>query len=406
MMALFDPDTDEFFRQIDDSAKTALGRGGNDRERIDRELLSRELDVKSWATLDIPPEPRLLGSLITPSARVFLVGRTGLGKTLLGHGMAGGMASGRGFLHWGSERPSRWLVIDGEMPTGLIKARAADLIRRVGEIPFGYLTIYSQDRAEEFERQIPGLGSLEPINTEGGQRFVMRLAKALNVEGILFDNVMSLITGDQKDEVPWSQTLSLVSRLTTEKIAQVWLDHTGHNAERQYGSATKAWRMDAVGLMTPLADYHAPGEVAFLLSFEPPGKARRRTPNNWADFQDTTIYLVDDRWTYRQDGKLRTARFSPVGKLWYEAFLNALCRSDTPGRTTRREWYNEAVRTGLAEAITDDDDRSSRDRKMAKLRKYISELRSAGLLAVDGDTVSDLRKSAGKDDPFKECPEP
>jgi hypothetical protein len=53
---------------------------------------------------------------------------------------------------------------------------------------------------------------------------------------------MFLIAGDQKDEVPWSETLPLVDKLTRLKIGQVWLDHTDHNTDRQYGSSTKAWR--------------------------------------------------------------------------------------------------------------------------------------------------------------------
>jgi hypothetical protein len=146
------------------------------------EALATALDVHSWAALDVEPEPRLLGDLITPSSRMFLVGRTGLGKTLLAHAMAAGMASGKGFLHWRSDRPSRWLVIDGEMPTALIKGRALDLIlrtRRTGDIPAGNLIIYALDRAEDFAQCLPGLGVLEPINTDSGREFVLRLAEAV-----------------------------------------------------------------------------------------------------------------------------------------------------------------------------------------------------------------------------------
>jgi hypothetical protein len=63
------------------------------------DVLATALDVHSWAALEIEPEPCFLGELITPSSRMFLVGRTGLGKTLLAHAMAAGMASGQGFLH-------------------------------------------------------------------------------------------------------------------------------------------------------------------------------------------------------------------------------------------------------------------------------------------------------------------
>jgi hypothetical protein len=260
------------------------------------EHLAALLDIHSWAGLDAPPEDKLLGDLITPSTRKFLVGRTGLGKTLLLHAMAAGMASGQGFLHWRSDRPSRWLIIDGEMPSALIKGRSEDTLRRT-EIPPGNLVIYSLDRAEEFARLIPGLGMLEPINTEAGQKFVLRLAEAVGAEGIGFDNTMPLISGDQREEIPWTQTLPLIAELTKRRIAQVYLDHTGHNTDRQYGAAVKAWRMDSVGIMTPLPGARRDREVAFSLSFEPPVKARRRTPDNWDDFATCTIRLAEDRWT-------------------------------------------------------------------------------------------------------------
>jgi hypothetical protein len=390
---------DDFIRREMDGAKAEEVHAAGERKPNghDDEIgaVPELLDVQTWANLDIPSEPRLLGNLITPSVRMFLVGRTGLGKTLIAYGMAAGMASGQGFLHWRSERPSRWLIIDGEMPTALIKKRATDLIRRAGDIPAGHLTIYSADRAEEFAHMAPGLGIIEPLNTEGGQRFVLKLASIVKADGIIFDNVMSLVPGDQKDEIPWSQTLPLVTELSKQKIGQVYLDHTGHNTDRQYGSATKAWRFDTVGLMTPLTDDRREhGEVAFTLSFDPPGKARRRTPENWSDFDTTIIRLTNDRWTSEPlTGTHTAAKLSPTGRLWYKALLDALSRTDTPGRTTRIAWYGEAARTDLAPKLSDDDSKIQRDRKLARLRKYGAELRSAGLIGIDGEMVSDLRKA-------------
>ena len=191
------------------------------------------------------------------------------------------------------------LLIDGEMPGELIKARRVDALRRADRPPPpGNLVIYSSELEEQIARICPSLGKLAPLNTEDGQNFVLALIDALGgVDVVIFDNVMSLVAGDQKDEVPWSDTRPLVQSLTTRRVGQVWLDHTGHNTDRQYGSATKAWRFDTVGLMIPLeAGESASGELAFTLSFERPGKARRRTPDRWADFETCRIRLRDDRW--------------------------------------------------------------------------------------------------------------
>jgi len=244
------------------------------------------LSIDAWAERDIPEPDRLLGDLITTTTRVFLVGRTGLGKTLLGLAIAAGIASGNGFLHWRSARAARVLYLDGEMPAELIKPRARDAIRRLGDarIPPGNLLIFGRDIDDEARRACPGLPPFAPLNTADGQKFLMALIDAIGgIDLLICDNVMSLIAGDQKDEVPWSETLPLVQALTNSRIGQLWLDHTGHNSDRQYGSSTKAWRFDAVGCMAPLADgENDPRSTGFTLSFDHPGKARRRTPDNWA----------------------------------------------------------------------------------------------------------------------------
>jgi hypothetical protein len=83
------------------------------------------LSAITWANLEIKPERRLLGDFVTSSTRAFIAGATGIGKTMFIYAMVGGMASGQGFLHWTCDRPSKWLIIDGEMPQVLVKARSA-----------------------------------------------------------------------------------------------------------------------------------------------------------------------------------------------------------------------------------------------------------------------------------------
>lgn len=261
------------------------------------------LSVEQWSTLYIQPSVTLLGELLTTTARIFLVGKTGLGKSLLLYGMGAGMASGAGFLHWRSSRPARVLIVDGEMPSELIKTRVMEAVSRAGStIKPGNLTIFARDSEEQFAKMFPHIGMFEPLNTPQGLQWLQRLIKALGgVDVILFDNVMSLISGDQKDEISWTGTLPLVQWLTSQQIGQVWADHTGHNTDRQYGSSTKAWRFDAVAVLTAV-DAVTPingGAVAFKLDFS---KARRRTPQNYRDFETRVIRLVDGVWSSESAG--------------------------------------------------------------------------------------------------------
>jgi len=351
------------------------------------------MDASAWAGLDIPPEPRLHGDLLTSTARVFVVGGTGLGKTQLAHGMAAGIASGAGFLHWRAERPVRVLLIDGEMSASLIRDRIGAALRRSHPVPPHNLVIYGLDRSDEFAARFPGIGAFEPLNTEKGHKFMLKLVEIVKPEVIIFDNVMSLIAGDQKDEVPWSETLPLVGRITALGIGQLWLDHTGHDRSRQYGSATKAWRFDAVGIMTAV-EGAADGVVAFQLSFDSPGKARRRSPANWQDFAPHTITLEDDTWSSQPAGKKVTAgglqRVKPSVERWYDALVSALCVSFEKGKATETEWFAEGVRQGLTEAILDDDNRTVKEKKRSGFRSAKRDLVTAKWIGINGETVSDL----------------
>ena len=349
--------------------------------------LAESLSIQAWAERDIPPPDRLLGDLVTTTSRIFLVGRTGLGKTMLGFGLAVGMAAGTGFLHWRSARPARVLYLDGEMPGELIKSRAIDALRRAGDHPPppGKLVIFARDSEEEFARRYPTLPAFAPLNTAGGQNFLLALIAALGgVDVIIFDNVMSLISGDQKDELSWTETLPLVASLTSKRIGQIWLDHTGHATDRQYGSATKAWRFDAVGIMaTPPSGQTNKDELAFTLSFEHPGKSRRRTPDNWHDFETCTVRLNADRWESEcASGPSPLRRMSPMAAQFHGALLDALSIADVPGQTTRSGWYAECVRVGISEPLVAADTPAARRSKQASFRKYVSELRAAGLIGL------------------------
>lgn len=363
--------------------------------------LSAFLAIETWAERDMPAPDRLLGDLMTTTSRTFLVGRTGLGKTLLAQALACGAASGKGFLHWRAGRPARVLIIDGEMPGELLRQRARDTLRRAGIAPPpGNLMIYARDIEEEFAKRFPTLGLMPPLNTEAGHNWTMALITALGgVDAVIFDNVMSLLDGIQKEEEAWRGAIPLVLHLTSKRIAQVWLDHTGHAGDRQYGSSTKAWHFDSVGIMTPVADdQQQRGEVAFTLSFDHPGKARRRTPDNCADFAACVIRLAADKWTASPmhtaargtgAGKVRPARMP-----FYDALVAAIGKAPTaPDRTLVTTWELECLRRGLIEPPPAPEVKESWQQRSARhvaFRKAKSDLLAAGWIAIEDETVIDL----------------
>jgi hypothetical protein len=362
--------------------------------------LADTLSGRAWLQRELPPPERLLGDLLTTTSRVFLVGPTGLGKTLLALRMAVGMARGIGFPPWHSVRAARVLYIDGEMPAELMKTRIADAARSAGcEHSLDTLFVYSRDWAEELAKLYPTLGILEPLNTEQGQTFIRQLCDIIRPDVIVLDNVQALITGDLRDEVPWTETLPLVTALTTRRIGQLWCDHTGWNTARQYGSSTKAWRFDSVGIMTPLSDddRRQRHEVAFTLSFDPPaGKARRRTPDNWEEFSPHIIRLCDGRWTSEPTdpaAKKVEIKVTPMDEAHHSALLDALAITSTPGETTHDAWFAECVRRGLVPPIQPEDDYKARERKRGRFRVHKAHLVGARWVGCDGERVFNLRRN-------------
>jgi hypothetical protein len=366
------------------------------KDHADSELINA-LSVETWCDLSLPPPRRLLGDVVTEAARVFLVGATGIGKTLFAYAIAAALAAGKPFLHWACDGPSRVLVIDGEMSARIVKKRAQLVLRHQADVMPGNLLIYSLQRSDEFAARFPTLGTPAPLNTDNGREWLLRLIALVQPDLVILDNVMSLIAGVMKEEEPWQQTLPLVLGITALSKAQIWLDHTGHNSDRQYGTSTKGWLFDAIGVMRrPDGEQTRDRETCFDLSFEPPtGKARNRDPDRWNDFASHRIRLGDEGWSAEPTGGSTRGKakgtVAPSVHLFHNALIDAIAVARTaPGETTRAAWEAECVRRDLLDPITRDDDGKTKGAKRAMLRKAKSALLYAKMISINGEQVRDL----------------
>jgi hypothetical protein len=294
------------------------------------------------------------------------------------------------------------LVIDGEMSARMIKKRAQLIMRHQAHVPPGNLLIYSLQRADEFAARFPQLGQPAPLNTDAGRDWLLRMIALVQPDVVILDNVMSLIAGVMKEEEPWQQTLPLVLGITALGKAQIWLDHTGWNSDRQYGTSTKGWFFDAIGLLLKPSQDATVGEreTCFELSFDPPsGKARNRDPDRWTDFAPHRIRLTDDGWSHelidrdnRGKGKGK-GKVEPGVQLFHDALMDAFVVASTrAGETTREAWEAECVRRDLLDPIKETDDYRTKAAKRAKLRKAKSDLLAAKMIAINGEHVRDLTR--------------
>jgi AAA domain len=333
-----------------------------EQERIEDEGVDTSalpLTIDDWLKRELPPQDYILGNWLTATSRVILNAPTGLGKTNFGLALAAHMAAGQDFLHWRTPRPSRTLFIDGEMSRDLMKARAVDAVRRLGEVHPDGLHILSHE-------DVPGF---QPLNTAAGMMMIVQIIEKIGaLDCVVFDNVMSLVGGSMKDEEAWQEVLALITSLTAQNIAQVWIHHTGHDTTKGYGTKTREWQMDTVLHLTAIE--RPDTDVSFSLSFT---KARRRTPDTRRDFEDVSIALVNDEWICSAAVEQQKPP-SPSGAKFLLALQNVIAGGETvPFETWRAanmdRWQTECVSMGLL----DKDKAHSARTLFAKYRRELIE---------------------------------
>lgn len=241
----------------------------------------RCLTLDDWADREVPIQDRLLGSVFTTTTRAMLSAETGIGKTHFAFAVGFAMAAGEDFCHWQGRRPARCLLVDGEMPTALVKERLADAERRIGVRPDSFFILCRED--------VP---DMPPLDTEDGQVWLDRLIEQIGgVDFLILDNVMALTAGDLKDEDAWKPVVGWNRLLTKRRIGCLWINHTGHDTSRSYGTKTREWQLDTVIIGEKIAAGDA--DLAMKITFS---KARQRTPDNREDFETCELRLIGDEW--------------------------------------------------------------------------------------------------------------
>jgi len=95
-----------------------------------------------------------------------------------------------------------------------------------------------------------------------------------------------------KEEESWRPVIPWMLSLTKRRIGVLWINHTGHDESRSYGTSTREWQLDVVMIAEEVEDPDA--DIALRLTFT---KARQRRPETREDFETVILCLKDDVWT-------------------------------------------------------------------------------------------------------------
>ena len=309
---------------------------------------------------------------------------TGLGKTHLGFAIAFSIALQKPFCHWGSgnaDHVPAVLIIDGEMPQELVKERVQDCVDRHG-CPAS-IDILCKEQIED----------MSPLDTEAGQRWVDGYIYRFGpFDFIIFDNIMSLTIADLRDEEGWRLMMPWIKSLTARHIGQLWINHTGHDKSRDYGTSTRIWQFDTAMIAERFDDPSA--DITFKLSFR---KARLRSPGTRDDYEPHVLRLADGSWTSTRAesrGPLNQKRAPQGFASAIEALTHTLAASGelsavTPHGPTVRcvtldQWRNEMKRRGLFD-LDDKVHLTNSDRSFFRRCRHFGM--DTGQIAISGQFV-------------------
>jgi hypothetical protein len=310
-----------------------------------------DLTVEAWRQRELPPRDYLLDGVMCTTSRWVIIGDTGVGKTLFGLELGFAVSSAASFLVWKGVRHARVMYLDGEMPAETLKERIE-----------AAAAIYGNVDLIAYNRDVMGSGDMPPLNTPAGQVWLWKEIEAIKPDLIIFDSIMCLLIGPLSDEETWAPMKGLIRQLSSSRIAQVWLHHTGHDTSKGFGSKTKEWEMDTVAMLTKKEG----DDGSLTLDFR---KARLRTPKTSDLFKPQSIQRGVDGWT-SGPGTIKSRMLTD--------------------RARKKAWFLQSY-SDLAAVTTPEPGTGRRFVKIADIRAHMVQ---HGFLATDGGKIPGRERMA------------
>lgn len=215
----------------------------------------KPIGARTLSKFKIKTPVKYWGRYITASRLILLYGWRGSGKSTFLMALALAMSSGVGFLGHRPARPTKVVLLDGEMDLYSLKSRLISVSRSVGV-----------ELSDDFKIISPELfsGIMPRINTPEGQEAI-EYAIGLDWEVLIIDNYSAFSSGRENAEA-WAPWLPWLLKLKRAGKTVIVVHHTGKNGT-QRGASNHEDAMDYVMSLRPPKFPPLDGSLEFVVSW-------------------------------------------------------------------------------------------------------------------------------------------
>ena len=236
--------------------KSAKKSGRNSHHLLKASTVLKLMSARKLSDKHSPPRRHLWGKLIGDRMLGMIHGPRGGGKTFFVLSLAVAIANGLEFLGHKPKRPSKVVMLDGEMGFRLMRERLKTVSKALGTLPPKSLLLLNPDLFD---------GILPSLATSDGQAAIDALIDN-DVGVIIVDNFSCWNRGGREDAEGWTawNTWLLAHKRAGRTVIVV--HHTGKNGD-QRGTSAREDSLDFVIGLKPGNNKEFPDALSFNLEW-------------------------------------------------------------------------------------------------------------------------------------------
>jgi putative DNA primase/helicase len=217
----------------------------------------RAVNAFEFLKFEFPPLEPMLSPWLNTQGLTMIHAPRGVGKTLVGIGIAVAVASGGTFLRWTAPKARGALYIDGEMPGVVLQKRLACAINSSETEPTAPLKIITPDLQE---------GGIPDLAADEGQAAIQEHLEDVSL--VIVDNISCLCrSGRENEGESWLPLQTWALRLRSRGLSVLFVHHDGKDG-RQRGTSRREDVLDTVIHLKRPGDYRPEEGARFEVHFE------------------------------------------------------------------------------------------------------------------------------------------